>query len=59
MGLGTVWMTGPLHSKNEIEKILQVPSGMDFVAFLPLGYPAESPEPKPRKPIAEVCKVIK
>jgi nitroreductase len=59
VGLGTVWMTGPTQAKVEIEKILKVPSGMDFVAFIPLGYPAENPSPKGRKPIKDVCEVIK
>jgi nitroreductase len=59
MGLGTVWMTGPIQAKGEIEKLLGVPSGMDFVALIPVGYPAESPEPRPRKPVKEVSEIIK
>jgi len=59
MGLGAVWMTGPMQVKGEIEKILKVPSGLDVVAFIPVGYPAESPEPKGRRPVSEVCKVVK
>ena len=58
MGLGAVWMTGPLpQSKGEIEKILKVPEKMDIVALIPLGYPAESPT-RDRKPVSEVCTVI-
>jgi nitroreductase len=59
MGLGAVWMTGPLQAKGEIEKILKVPSGMDIVAFLPVGYPAENPTPKERRPIAQVAEVVR
>ena len=59
MGLGTVWMTGPIQAKGEIEKILHVPQGMDVVALIPVGYPAESPAPNGRKPVSEVCDVIK
>ncbi len=59
MGLGTVWMLGPVQAKREIETILKVPAGMDFVAFLPVGYPAESPEPRPRKPVKEVCEILR
>ncbi len=59
VGLGAVWMTGPTQAKAEIEKILKVPAGMDFVAFLPLGYPAENPPLKARKPVKDVCEVIK
>jgi len=59
MGLGTTWMTGPMQAKGHIEKILGVPAGNDLVAFLPVGYPAESPDLRPRKPVMEVCEVVK
>jgi nitroreductase len=59
MGLGGVWMTGPMQVKGEIEKILKVPSNLDIVAFIPVGYPAESPDFKVRRPVSEVCKVVK
>jgi len=59
MGLGAVWMTGPMQAKGEIEKILRVPAGVDIIAFIPVGYPAESPAPKERRPIEEVCEVIR
>jgi nitroreductase len=58
MGLGTVWMTGPLHAKAEIDKLLKIPVGMDVVTLVPVGYPAENPI-KGRKPVNEVCQVIK
>ena len=59
MGLGAVWMTGPMQAKGEIEKILNVPADMDVVAFIPVGYPAENPALKPRKPVNEVSRVIR
>ncbi len=59
MGLGAVWMTGPLpQSKGDIEKILKVPPEMDIIALIPVGYPAENPT-KERRPVSEVCEVIK
>jgi nitroreductase len=59
MGLGAVWMTGPLpSSKGDIEKILDVPSDTDIIALIPVGYPDESPT-KDRKSVNEVCKIIK
>jgi len=58
MGLGSLWMTGPLHAKAEIEKLLKIPVGMDVVTLVPVGYPAENPA-KDRKPVSEVCQVIK
>ncbi len=59
MGLGAVWMTGPMQAKGEIEKILQMPPEMDIAAFIPVGYPAESPDPRERRPVREVCEVVR
>lgn len=58
MGLGAVWMTGPMQAKREIEKILSVPPELDVVAFIPVGYPAENPVPKERRPVKEICTLI-
>lgn len=58
MGLGAVWMTGPMQAAGEIQKILRVPPDMNLVAFIPVGYPAESPEPQPRRPVEEVCEIV-
>ena len=58
MGLGTLWMTGPLHAKADIEKLLNIPDDMDIVTLVPVGYPAES-HTRDRKPVSEVCQVIK
>jgi nitroreductase len=59
MGLGAVWMTGPIQAKGDIEKILKVPPGIDIVAFIPVGYPDEKPPPRERKPVSEVSEVIR
>jgi nitroreductase len=59
MGLGATWMTGPLAlAKGDIEKILNIPSDMDILVMIPVGYPAESPT-RDRRPVSEVSKVIK
>jgi nitroreductase len=58
MGLGAVWMTGPIQAKVEIEQILKVPAGLDLVAFIPVGYPDEQPESRGRKPVAEVTEIV-
>ncbi len=59
MGLGAVWMTGPIQAKEEIEKILKVPAGLDLVAFIPVGYPDEKPETRGRKPVGEVSEIVR
>jgi len=55
MGLGSLWMAGPMHAKADIEKILKIPAGMDVVTLVPVGYPAENPT-KDRKPVSEVAR---
>jgi len=59
MGLGAVWMTGPLQAKGEIEKILKMPPNEDLVAFVPVGLPAESPAPRERRSVSDVCTIIR
>ena len=59
MSLGAVWMTGPIQAKGEIEQILRVPPEMDIVAFIPVGYPAESPATKGRRPVEEVSEIVR
>lgn len=59
MGLGAVWMTGPMQAKREIETLLKVPPEMDIIAFIPVGYPAESPVSRGRKPVGEVSEIIR
>ena len=59
MGLGAVWMTGPMQAKDDIERLLQVPDHLDVVAFIPVGYPAERPVSRGRKPVSEVAEVIR
>ncbi len=58
MGLGAVWMTGPMQAAGEIEKIIAVPPDFNLMAFIPIGYPAENPDPRPRHPVEEVCQII-
>jgi nitroreductase len=59
MGLGAVWMTGPLtQSKGDVEKVLNLSPDMDVLALIPVGYPAETPT-RDRKPVKEVCEVVK
>ena len=59
MGMGAVWMTGPLpQCKGDVERLLGMPPDMDLVALIPVGYPAESPT-RDRKPASEVTTVIR
>jgi nitroreductase len=51
-GLGTCWI-GAFY-EDLVKEILGVPPEIRVVALLPLGYPAEEPEPRPRKSLDEI-----
>lgn len=59
MGLGACWMTGPLIAKKEIEELLGISEGWDFMALVPVGYPAETPQCKEKKSVEELVTFIK
>ncbi len=46
-GLGTCWVGW--FDEATARRALRVPEEVRVVAFTPLGYPAETPEPRPRK----------
>jgi nitroreductase len=48
-GLGSCWMTNPVHLRDEVDEILGVEGMMDLMAFVPIGYPAKEPPAPPRK----------
>ena len=52
LGLGTVHIG--LFDHKKVEELLGIPENMEVVSFTPLGYPDESPEPRPRKPLSEI-----
>lgn len=58
-GLGACWMAGPQQAKGDIEQILGVPDGWEFVALVPVGFPAEVKEGAPRKPLDQVLRFIR
>lgn len=52
MGLGTCWVGG--LDRDAIGQILKVPSHIEVVGLLTLGFPAENPEPPARKPLSQI-----
>lgn len=48
-GLGTCWMTGPVHMADQINQCLGI-RDKTLVAVIPIGYPDESPPAPKRKP---------
>ncbi len=51
-GLGTCWIGA--FSQSETKRLLGVPDRYKIVALMPLGYPADGPRPKARKPLGEI-----
>ena len=53
-GLGTCWIGA--FSQDRVRSILGVPGSQKVVALVPLGYPADEPVPRTRKPVQDlVC----
>lgn len=52
-GLGTCW--AGWFDEDRARDALGVPEDMRVVAILPVGYPDEQPDPRPRKPLAEIA----
>jgi nitroreductase len=57
MGLGAVWLVSPIQAKKEIEAILKVPSNMNLICLVAVGYPGESPQ-RDRKPVEQVLEFV-
>lgn len=53
LGLGTVWVQ-TLRNIGELREILGLPANVTPVSMLAVGYPDESPAPRPRKPLEEI-----
>jgi len=51
-GLGTCWICA--FDPTAAREVLGLPEGVEPIAFTPLGYPADAPHEKKRKPIEEL-----
>jgi nitroreductase len=52
LGLGTCWIGA--FREEEAREILKIPNGVRPVAVVPVGYPAESPPPRSRRPLSQI-----
>jgi nitroreductase len=52
LGLGTCWIGG--LNRKALAALLQVPQDWELVGLLTVGFPAEDPEPSPRKPLSDI-----
>jgi coenzyme F420-0:L-glutamate ligase/coenzyme F420-1:gamma-L-glutamate ligase len=53
-GLGSCWFCAPLFCQGAVRNILNIPQYVDPQALITLGYPADRPNPPPRKTLGEV-----
>jgi len=51
-GLGTCWIGA--FDEAKVKKILGIPQEVRVVQLMPLGYPADAPRAKVRKPLREI-----
>ena len=52
--LGGCWMAGPMLARDEICALLGIAPPWRMVGAVALGWPAEEPAPRPRKPLGSV-----
>ena len=53
-GLGGVWVCSPLFAQPVVRRALNLPESWEPQGLLYLGYPAQVPEPRERKPLGEI-----
>ena len=58
IGLGSSCMTGPLVAAAEIRRLLGIPESWHIAACVPVGYPAEAPQPVARKSVETVVRWV-
>ena len=56
-GLGTCWVG--FFVQSEIRPVLGIPDDKFVLAVIPIGYPAEQPPARPRKPLSEIVRYEK
>lgn len=53
LGLGTCWMGW--YDEEMIKQTFSIPQKYRIVGFTPMGYPNQSPKPRPRKELPEIA----
>ncbi len=54
LGLGTCWIAD--FDPAAAREVLGLPDGVEPIVFTPLGYPADRPRPKARKPLSDLVR---
>jgi coenzyme F420-0:L-glutamate ligase/coenzyme F420-1:gamma-L-glutamate ligase len=55
-GMGSVWFAAPLFTQQAVCTAFELPDDWQPQALILMGYPAEKPEPRWRKPLQEVTR---
>jgi len=55
-GMASTWIGH--FDEQQVSELLDLPTGLKPIAMLSIGYPAELPEPSPRRRMDEVIKTI-
>jgi len=58
LGLGACWMTGPLLAADTLGELLEIPPSWHLSALIPIGYPAETPNPPKRRDVATLLRQL-
>lgn len=58
MGYGACWLSAPMMAKESLEQILSVENPHHLIAFVAIGKTSRQLEPKSKKPIGEIFKLI-
>jgi len=52
LGLGACWVGA--FREDEVKRVLKIPRGLRPVAIVPMGYPAERPNPPPKRRLEDI-----
>jgi len=59
LGLGTVWLGIGEREKPIVQEIVRAPKHKIPIAIVAIGWPDESPKPRPRKPVEDIVHINK
>ncbi len=57
LGLGTCWIGA--FEEDKVKKVLNIPRKLRVTALLTVGFPAEKPKPKSKKPLEQLIHINK
>lgn len=55
-GLGGCWMAGPMVARDEVHALIGIAPPWRMIGAVALGWPAEAPAARPRKPLDQVVR---